>query len=117
MGQRNSRVIPVNDGAVYDHHPSTPPTPDTDKAEQHFHPCDEPPVDAGEGDAQRREEEERREAWGEEEEEMKKKRKKKFWRLPSFLKAARKHLKVIRPSQTEVQLIEPPSPASSADGK
>uniref|UniRef100_A0A8C1XWF8 non-specific serine/threonine protein kinase n=1 Tax=Cyprinus carpio TaxID=7962 RepID=A0A8C1XWF8_CYPCA len=118
MGQRISRVIPVNDGAVYDHQSSTPPTPDTDKAEQHLHPCDEPLVDIGEGDAQRREEEERREAWGEEEEEKEKKKKnreKRFWRLPSFLKAARKHLKMIRPGQTEVQLIESPSPASSAD--
>ncbi|KAK2873116.1 hypothetical protein Q8A67_023013 [Cirrhinus molitorella] len=56
MGQRISRVTPVNDGEVYDYHRSTPPKPDTDKAEQHPHPRDEPPVDAGEGGAQREEE-------------------------------------------------------------
>ncbi|KAI2658263.1 Transport and Golgi organization protein 1 [Labeo rohita] len=169
MGQRISRVFPVN-GEVYDHHHSTPPKPGTDMAEQHLHPCDEPPVDAGEGHAERREEEEeeveveerreeeeeveevrreeeeveveerredeveevrreeeeveeerrkeevRREAWSEVEEE-KKKRKKRFWRLPSFLRAARKHLSMIRRGQTEVQLIEPALPASSTDGK
>ncbi|KAL1252444.1 hypothetical protein QQF64_017137 [Cirrhinus molitorella] len=104
MGQRISRVTPVNDGEVYDYHRSTPPKPDTDKAEQHPHPRDEPPVDAGEGGAQREEElekeeelevwreEARREAWSEVVEV--KKRKKRFWRLPSFLRAARKHLRM-----------------------
>ncbi|KAK2901244.1 hypothetical protein Q8A67_009359 [Cirrhinus molitorella] len=129
MGQRISRVFPVN-GEVYDHHHSTPPKPGTDTAEQHLHPCDEPPVDAGEGHAERKEEEEvevrreeeevqreeeRKEAEVEVEEEEKKKRKKRFWRLPSFLRAARKHLSMIRRGQTEVQLIEPASPASRDD--
>ncbi|RXN34787.1 serine threonine- kinase pim-2-like protein [Labeo rohita] len=45
MGQRISKVFPVN-GEVYDHHHSTPPKPGTDMADQHLHPCDEPPVDA-----------------------------------------------------------------------
>ncbi|KAL0178809.1 hypothetical protein M9458_024251 [Cirrhinus mrigala] len=137
MGQRISKVFPVN-GEVYDYHHSTPPKPGTDMAEQHLHPCDEPPVDAGEGHAEReevrseeerreeeevrseeewREEEERREAWSEVEEEEKKKRKKRFWRLTSFLRAAQKHLNLIRRGQTEVQLIEPALPASSTDGK
>ncbi|KAL1264769.1 hypothetical protein QQF64_005124 [Cirrhinus molitorella] len=193
MGQRVTKVFPVN-GEVYDHHHSTPPKPGTDMAEQHLHPCDEPPVDAGEGHAERREvevrseeerreeeevevrseeerreeeeevevrskeerreeeeevevrskekrreeveerreekvvevrreeekeearseEEERGEAWSQVEEE-KKKRKKRFWRLPSFLRAARKRLNMICRGQTEVQLIEPSSPASSTD--
>ncbi|ROI81995.1 Serine/threonine-protein kinase pim-1 [Anabarilius grahami] len=68
---------------------------------QHPHPCDETPVDAGEGDSQRREEE-RKKAWAEEEEENRKKR---FWRLTSFLRAAR----------TEVQVIKIPPPDSSTD--
>ncbi|RXN14767.1 serine threonine- kinase pim-2-like protein [Labeo rohita] len=190
MGQRFSRVTSVDDGEVYDYHHSTPPKPGTDKAKQHLHPRDEPPVDAGEGGAQRiekertegelevqreeerkdeelqvrkeeerkeeeldvrreeetrkenlevqrekelevqreqetreeklevRREEERKEEELEvqkeeerKEEEEKKKRKKRFWRLPTFLKAARKHLKRICHGQTK----ESPSPASSTD--
>ncbi|XP_051771298.1 serine/threonine-protein kinase pim-2-like [Ctenopharyngodon idella] len=107
MGQRGSRV---SDGNVYDHHRSTPPTPGNDTAEQHPHPCDETPVDAGEGDSQRREEE-RKKAWAEEEEN----RKKRFWRLTFFLRAARKHLKMIRLGQTEVQVIKIPPPDSNTD--
>ncbi|KAL1252461.1 hypothetical protein QQF64_017154 [Cirrhinus molitorella] len=68
MGQQISRVTPVNDGEVYDYHRSTPPKPGTDTAEQHPHPRDEPPVDAGEGGAQRRKEEVRREEERREEE-------------------------------------------------
>ncbi|KAI2651002.1 Serine/threonine-protein kinase pim-3 [Labeo rohita] len=195
MGQRFSRVTSVDDGEVYDYHRSTPPKPGTDKAEQHPHPRDEPPVDAGEEGALRIEEEVRREeerreeerrekelevqreekldvrreeetreelelrkeeerkeeelerrggdqgrtrevqredelevrkeetreeeleVQGEEQrkEEEKKKRKKRFWRLPSFLKAARKHLKRICHGQTKEQLTESPSPASSTN--
>ncbi|RXN28659.1 serine threonine- kinase pim-2-like protein [Labeo rohita] len=219
MGQRFSRVTSVDDGEVYDRHRSTPPKPGTDKAEQHPHPLDEPPVDAGEEGALRIEEEVRREeerreeerrekelevqreekldvrreeetreenllvqreegrkeeelevqreeerkedelevqpeealevrkeeerkedelevqredelevrkeetreeeleVQGEEQrkEEEKKKRKKRFWRLPSFLKAARKHLKRICHGQTKEQLTESPSPASSTN--
>lgn len=60
-----------------------------------------------------RREKERKKAWAEEEE----KTKKKFWRLTSFLRAARKRLEIIRQGQTKVQVIKIPPPDSSTDGK
>ncbi|KAK2911412.1 hypothetical protein Q8A67_003545 [Cirrhinus molitorella] len=101
MGQRISRVFPVN-GEVYDHHHRTPLKPGTDTAEQHLHLCDEPPVNAGQEHWRGEKEEvevqgegERKEEVQSEEEEQEEKK---------------------QEEETEVQLIEPAPPASSTDG-
>ncbi|RXN14343.1 serine threonine- kinase pim-2-like protein [Labeo rohita] len=65
MGQRVNKVSPMTVGEVYEQHPSTPPTPSTNMAVQHPHPCDETPE---------------------------KRKSKKWWqRLRSFFQAAKKH--------------------------
>ncbi|KAL0168831.1 hypothetical protein M9458_037053, partial [Cirrhinus mrigala] len=50
MFRRISRVDPLMDSQMCDL--STPPKPSTNTEEQHPHPCDETPVDAGEGSGQ-----------------------------------------------------------------
>ncbi|XP_048014162.1 cyclin-dependent kinase G1-like [Megalobrama amblycephala] len=53
MGQRVCKVSPMI-GEVCDEHPSTPPKPSINTADQHPHPRDETPVGAGEGNGQER---------------------------------------------------------------